>query len=80
MKIYRCDKCGLEMQSHSIVGNEFDYSGKFETLTPQWRSNGVVDVCKDCFKALSTAINTERRTQAETLTDKVKRMFYGATP
>ena len=50
MKIYICDKCGKRQESHGIVGKEFDYHGKFETLAPGFREPDIVDLCSSCFR------------------------------
>ncbi|KKL13706.1 hypothetical protein LCGC14_2523100, partial [marine sediment metagenome] len=66
MKVYRCNRCGFEEQfTDGIVGNEFDYYGPhhanplirkkrvgFETLAKPFRTDGIVDVCKPCFKEI----------------------------
>lgn len=55
MRIYRCDKCGHEESSKQIVGHEFDYSGRFQSLTPAYQFNGVIDVCKKCYDEIVDA-------------------------
>lgn len=51
MKIYLCDRCGKREEfRNGIVGNKFDYNRKFATLTPAFRTKGIVDVCRACFK------------------------------
>lgn len=56
MRILRCDKCGHEeSDAKGIVGREFERCG-FETLSPQYRFAGVVDVCSKCFETIKRAV------------------------
>ncbi len=56
---YKCDRCGHELRLSQIVGKEFAYMKKFESLSPAYRfeqdGRTVVDVCADCFKLCQDA-------------------------
>ena len=50
MRIYVCDRCGTKKNwQGGIVGSEFDHQG-FETVKPEYRGNGIVDLCAKCMK------------------------------
>ena len=65
MIIYRCDKCGYELQKRGIVENMWK-SHKFEQLRVPLPGD-ITDVCQTCFRdilrAKSRADNEERKSK-----------------
>jgi hypothetical protein len=81
VKIYRCDNCGLTVEhATGIVGNEFDYSRKFETLAPAYRANGVVDLCSPCYQVAQSALFDSRKDAQEKTRAGFIARFFGAQP
>ena len=72
MKTYICDRCGFKEEfSEGIIGNEFDYKN-FKTLIKQFRTNGIVDVCNECFKEIQDAYYKAEKEVNTSIFDRVK--------
>lgn len=78
MKIYVCDKCGHRMEVKTgIVGNEFDYTRHFGTLTAAYRTAGVVDLCTPCLGNAEAALSAARKEQQEAVQAGFFARFFG---
>jgi hypothetical protein len=58
MRVLICDRCGTEHRSTGVVSKALDTAGYEEWAAGyQFKLNGrtVVDVCKSCFKAATSA-------------------------
>lgn len=81
MITYTCDKCGATTQRKGIVGSEYKwfYDSGFQTLQECFRDDGIVDLCKECYKQKQD-IRRKAREEARKFQRGRERELSGSPP